>query len=471
MSNGSAVRKYQPARRSTRINQAIPVVVGGVDSRRGPYREEVSTITISAHGCHYESKYEVLPNAAVVLELEDGTEERGHVKWTKRPPEEVRGLYQTAIELDEPGNVWRIDTPPSDWLPFCGPRTKASEPAASVAESARPKPAHAEPAKSGTVTVLKPAAALAAEERAKASQRAREQATTEQVGQLMGGFQQQMERMLSDAAQIAVREKTAEIWHELRGVLRQDAKQFLAEATASQAAMWVEQSVKELKQAEQEQARAQQAEWKKKINEELRDALGQMEIRQQELQELSSNLTANTLERIQEALEASPREVVTRIVQRLKEQVAPTMAEAKQTAADMAKQRDDLEKGWRERIEKSSAEFEKTCRRMSNEFEAVIREKIADARENLAEAASAATEEALARLRTSAKGQETEEQRRLHDALARTTEAAMADLMKRAGETSQQFAAEMKNYSRNHLDFVSGAISELAKGIGKLSKD
>lgn len=59
----------RPLRRSTRLNQAIPLTVMGVDSYRGPYREDVSTVSISAHGCKYESKHDVLTNSWVMLEL------------------------------------------------------------------------------------------------------------------------------------------------------------------------------------------------------------------------------------------------------------------------------------------------------------------------------------------------------------------------------------------------------------------
>jgi hypothetical protein len=41
----------------------------------------------------------------------------------------------------------------------------------------------------------------------------------------------------------------------------------------------------------------------------------------------------------------------------------------------------------------------------------------------------------------------------------------------KAAEASRQFAGEMKKQSRDHLEFVSGAISELAKGISKLSRE
>jgi hypothetical protein len=50
------------------------------------------------------------------------------------------------------------------------------------------------------------------------------------------------------------------------------------------------------------------------------------------------------------------------------------------------------------------------------------------------------------------------------------TENALGTLKEKAASISRQFAEEMSHYSRSHLEFVSGAISELAKGIGKLSK-
>ena len=70
MSNSSlAVHSGSKTRQSTRVNRAIQLAVEGVDSFRGPYHEEVNTITVNAHGCMYESNHEVLSNAFVVLQL------------------------------------------------------------------------------------------------------------------------------------------------------------------------------------------------------------------------------------------------------------------------------------------------------------------------------------------------------------------------------------------------------------------
>src|SRR5271156_2666950 len=111
MSNSVPVSNaYRPPRRSTRINQSVALTVQGLDSFRAPYSEQVSTLTVNCHGCKYLSKYDVLPSSWVVLELNDEKKEsqpvsvRGRVKSVKRAPESGNSLFQTTVELDNPGN-------------------------------------------------------------------------------------------------------------------------------------------------------------------------------------------------------------------------------------------------------------------------------------------------------------------------------------------------------------------------------
>src|SRR5579872_4581986 len=104
MSTTSAVNDLiRPLRRSTRLNKTLPITVMGVDSYRGPYRENTSTVTVNAHGCKYESKHDVLTNSWVMLELPlkekgESVSARGLVKWVKRPVD-TSGVFETAIEL------------------------------------------------------------------------------------------------------------------------------------------------------------------------------------------------------------------------------------------------------------------------------------------------------------------------------------------------------------------------------------
>ena len=107
-------------RRSTRIVQAVPLVVTGVDALGRPFVERTSSLIINCHGCRYQSKHYVLKNMWVTMEIphpETGQPPRtvrGRVAWIQRP-RTVRQLFQVALELEISGNVWGIAFPPEDW--------------------------------------------------------------------------------------------------------------------------------------------------------------------------------------------------------------------------------------------------------------------------------------------------------------------------------------------------------------------
>src|SRR5713226_4169168 len=110
-------------RRSTRIVQAVPLVVTGVDALGRPFVERTSSLIINCHGCRYQSKHYVLKNMWVTMEIphaETGQPPRtvrGRVAWIQRP-RTVRQLFQVALELEVSGNVWGIAFPPEDWVAF-----------------------------------------------------------------------------------------------------------------------------------------------------------------------------------------------------------------------------------------------------------------------------------------------------------------------------------------------------------------
>src|SRR5467141_1610215 len=110
-------------RRSTRIVQAVPLAVTGVDALGRPFVERTSSLIINCHGCRYQSKHYVLKNMWVTMEIphpETGQPPRtvrGRVAWIQRP-RTVRQLFQVALELEVSGNVWGIAFPPEDWSGF-----------------------------------------------------------------------------------------------------------------------------------------------------------------------------------------------------------------------------------------------------------------------------------------------------------------------------------------------------------------
>ena len=137
---GSELRK----RRSTRIVQAVPLVVTGVDALGRPFVERTSSLIINCHGCRYQSKHYVLKNMWVNLEVPHSEADqpprtvRGRVAWIQRP-RTVRQLFQVALELENPGNVWGIGFPPEDWSAVPEP-PRAFAAAAGAASQEAPLP-------------------------------------------------------------------------------------------------------------------------------------------------------------------------------------------------------------------------------------------------------------------------------------------------------------------------------------------
>jgi hypothetical protein len=464
MSNSSAA--FRPARRSTRVEHAIPLKVEGVDSFRGPYSEEVSTVAISCHGFKYLSKHQVLTNALVVLELKNPKANapisaRGRVKWVDRP-QDPAGLFQTAVELETPGNIWGIDSPPQDWLPFTGPRNLEMD-------TSKSKPfAVPRPESIGIAVEDKRGKANIARQ---VEMPASASSTTRPVAQLMSEFQQQMEGMLAEAAASSVHEKAASILVELRATLREEAKQVLSETSVSQAGPWIEQSIKQLNKASQESARILYGQWKKKLESDVQQALERVEQRTRELEDTSLGLAAKATERVQGVIEASRREGVARIVARMKEQMAPSIDNALKVTSDMAKQKGELEKAVERAVEKSAARIEETYARFEKQFETTVREKLDAAKEELEAQSKQATQVALNNLRASGQKYSAEAERHFREAFQPILDKALNSLKEKAAETSQHFASELATYSRGHLEFVGGAISELAKGMGKAPKE
>jgi hypothetical protein len=115
--------RESPKRRSSRIVQAVPLSVTGVDALGRPFVEHTSTLVVSCHGCRYPSKHYVLKNMWVTLEVprpevdSSPRHVRGRVSWVQRPVG-VRELFQVGVELEIPGNLWGVAFSPPDWIPF-----------------------------------------------------------------------------------------------------------------------------------------------------------------------------------------------------------------------------------------------------------------------------------------------------------------------------------------------------------------
>ena len=244
-------------RRTTRIVQAVPLTVTGVDALGRPFQERTSTLIINCHGARYQSKHYVLKNMWVTLEVphnEPGhpaRSVRGRVTWIQRP-RTVRELFQIGIELEVAGNVWGIAFPPGDWFPF--PEGGASTPPEIPAPSEIPQ-AVSEPEDWSTVeTPAPPAEAPPAPVREAAQDNVRvlplpagEESSMQvarQVARLVAEAKLQIQAAARESASQAVAAETRPLLASLQTQLKDAAEKSVAAAAAAQ----VEKSQQEILQ-------------------------------------------------------------------------------------------------------------------------------------------------------------------------------------------------------------------------------
>jgi hypothetical protein len=130
-------------RRSTRIVQAVPITVTGVDALGQPFKERTTTVMVNCHGCKYQSKHYVPKNSMVTLEVprpEAGQKRttQGRVVWVQRP-RTVRELFQIGLEFEVAGNVWGIAFPPEDWAAAADDTAYAMPPPPDAITTPEPK--------------------------------------------------------------------------------------------------------------------------------------------------------------------------------------------------------------------------------------------------------------------------------------------------------------------------------------------
>ena len=108
------------ARRSTRINGPVRLVIEAKNKVGQPFQEKTSVVSLNLHGCRYRSRHDYSIGMWVTLRLtEPGGEAESAVLRAQvrsvRAPKNPNELYQIGVELESPANVWGIPAPPSDW--------------------------------------------------------------------------------------------------------------------------------------------------------------------------------------------------------------------------------------------------------------------------------------------------------------------------------------------------------------------
>jgi hypothetical protein len=145
----------EDARRSTRIERSVPLIIFGQNRMGEPFVERTVSTSLNLHGCRYPSRHDYGVGSWVTLQVVGLNVEpkppavRARVR-SVHTSQSSRELQQVGVELENPGNVWGVVTPPQDWTSTGGTNTAVAKFTAAAPAldppPATPMPAVATPA-------------------------------------------------------------------------------------------------------------------------------------------------------------------------------------------------------------------------------------------------------------------------------------------------------------------------------------
>jgi hypothetical protein len=465
---------YAKKRRSTRLDQAIPITVGGADAFRAPYLEHVSTLAVSCHGCRYQSKYDVLPGDVVYLELNKPDQERAtyttraHVKCIERMVNKDHP-FEIAVELEAPGNIWGIAFPPEDWFP--ARKQQLTESISQVPE---------QPAVTAISETKPNRVAITREKVAPVSPAEKIDAAlplSPLLAQLVAGLGEQIQHMASQAAAAAILKEKSRLLEDFRAQLQREAARTLEQTLSSSEKELTRRALDNLNKAHEAAAQATHERWMKQVEQDLAIATEGMVAQGSELSQRVEGMAASTIERLQRHMEALRRDSVDHFLGRLREQLAPVLENAQSTLQRLA----DYESQIKEKSEAGCVLFEgvlqQTAQQSVNEvqdkmlrfekqFESGVSERLSLAREELDRRCAAAVAESVENVRRLSQECERTAGSYLQSLVARTSEHIKSALREKTAEISREFAGELEAATRSYFESINESIAEIPKKTG-----
>jgi hypothetical protein len=439
---------YPQKRRSTRIGQAVPLLVQGVGALREPYQEQVSTLSISCHGCTYQSKHEVIQGETVYLDINPpatgaaGCSSKARVKWAQKLNARER-IFQIAVELENAGNVWGIDSPPADWFPL--KYSEAAEPAVAGRELK-------------VVTrkeqQMVPASSAGLEQVSQLSRSEAAASSLAPLAQLMVVFGEQIQSMASEAASAALVKEKSRLLEEFRAQLREEALTAIQSAITNSKDAIARQTIKTVSEAHEAAARDSHALWRKKIEQDMESARQHMLGQEKDMTQRLDVMAVSTIDRVQSKMDATRGEAVDRFVTRIRDQIAPMLEVAK----DSLQRLEGAEIALRKESEAIFAGIE-------NQLAFSTNESLAKALEDLEKNAATHTTKTNETLTALYQNLEQTAQKNVESLLASLGSQMAKTLQEKAAEISSEFSAGIEGYTRSYLESIGKSIAELPQNL------
>ncbi len=135
----------EDARRSTRIERSVPLIVFGQNRMGEPFVERTVSTSLNLHGCRYPSRHDYGVGSWITLQVVGLNVEpkppavRARVR-SVHTSQSSRELQQVGVELENPANVWGVVTPPQDWTSTGGTNAPVAQFVAAAAAPALDSP-------------------------------------------------------------------------------------------------------------------------------------------------------------------------------------------------------------------------------------------------------------------------------------------------------------------------------------------
>jgi DNA-binding protein YbaB len=177
-----------------------------------------------------------------------------------------------------------------------------------------------------------------------------------------------------------------------------------------------------------------------------------MLVQSNELNERVDSMAASTIEKLQSTLETSHTEVSARFVSRLREQVAPVLAEARADLKKLAASQTTLKE-----------ESQAICARVTSELETGVQAKLLQTHADLDKSSASVLSECNEKLLALSQTFETIARDSIQTLIASATDNAKKNLEERSAEISGNFTGRLEGQVRDYLEFIGDSIAEFPK--------
>jgi hypothetical protein len=425
-----------PKRRSSRISKAIMLAVQSVDASRAPYREEVTTGSISCHGCTYKMTHEPRPGEIMVLDTGSGSTghsgfpSRARVKSIQRLNTANDPTYNVGVELEIAGNIWGISSPPADWFPRqSGNLVESASHGRELRLIARTEPqrALARTEAATPVPVLKKNEAAAV--------------LSPWFTNLMNGLSNQVQIAVSEIAAVTLANERKRLLDEFRFQIQNEATGTIEHVIATSKDELARRALKVLNEGAQAIVKNSQG-----------SLVGAIERHIENAQQSLDTMATGTVERVQRNLETSRTNATERFVLRLREQVAPVMEEAR---ADFQK----LVASQTVFKEESLAIY----RRVKDQMESDANARLLQTHDQLEKNSTSVVNECNEKMLELSQAFEKIARDSAQNMIASATDEGNKNLEERAAEISSHFTDQLEGHVRSYLEFIGESIKEFPK--------